>query len=94
MFLNVAEGTERAGARVVERFKEAIVRGGKRVDPGDASIGVLGLVGSRPGARGAADGWKSLVGARRRQETTLTMAWIARRLPLGSVNTLKNTGDW
>jgi len=34
---------------------------------------------------------KARIALRLRNETTMTMAWIARRLEMGSVNTLKNT---
>ena len=34
---------------------------------------------------------KTRIAVRLRRETTLTLAWIARRLQMGSVNTLKNT---
>jgi hypothetical protein len=34
---------------------------------------------------------KARMAWRLRRETTMTMSWIARRLQMGSVNTLKNT---
>ena len=34
---------------------------------------------------------KARIARRLRQETTMTLAWIAHRLQMGSVNTLKNT---
>lgn len=34
---------------------------------------------------------KAPLARRLRRETTMTMAWIARRLRMGSINTLKNT---
>ena len=34
---------------------------------------------------------KARIARRLRQETTMTLAWIAQRLQVGSVNTLKNT---
>ena len=37
------------------------------------------------------DGQKGRIARRLRQETTMTLAWIAQRLQMGSVNTLKNT---
>ncbi len=37
------------------------------------------------------DGQKARIARRLRQETTMTLAWIAQRLQMGSVNTLKNT---
>jgi hypothetical protein len=37
------------------------------------------------------DRQKAILARRLRQETTMTMAWIARRLHMGSINTLKNT---
>src|SRR2546422_10629047 len=37
------------------------------------------------------DRQKARIARRLRQETTMTLAWIAQRLQMGSVNTLKNT---
>jgi hypothetical protein len=37
------------------------------------------------------DPQKARIARRLRQETTMTLAWIAQRLQMGSVNTLKNT---
>ena len=37
------------------------------------------------------DRQKARIARRLRQETTMTFAWIAQRLQMGSVNTLKNT---
>jgi len=34
---------------------------------------------------------KARMAGRLRRETTMTLAWVAQRLQMGSVNTLKNT---
>jgi len=43
------------------------------------------------GEKPKTDRQKARIAWRLRRETTMTMAWIARRLQMGSVNTLKNT---
>jgi REP element-mobilizing transposase RayT len=43
------------------------------------------------GQRPKTDRQKTSIALRLRRETTMTLAWIARRLRMGSLNTLKNT---
>jgi len=43
------------------------------------------------GQKPKTDRQKARIARRLRQETTMTLAWIAQRLQMGSVNTLKNT---
>ena len=43
------------------------------------------------GEKPKTDRQKARIAGRLQEETTMTMAWIARRLQMGSVNTLKNT---
>ena len=43
------------------------------------------------GGKPKTDQHKARMALRLRRETTMTLAWIARRLQMGSVNTLKNT---
>jgi len=43
------------------------------------------------GQKPKTDRQKARIARRLRQETTMTLTWIAQRLQMGSVNTLKNT---
>jgi REP element-mobilizing transposase RayT len=47
--------------------------------------------GTELSAKPKTDRHKARIALRLRKETTMTMAWITRRLEMGSVNTLKNT---